>query len=301
MMRLIMNRISLVVISTLLAGPVMADKIDQTLDADPTGTVLISNTSGSVEVSGWSKDSVQVKGTLGDDADKLVFERDGDEILIKVKAPSSSGFWGRKDITSHLKIKVPQGSSLEIATVSADIDTQGVHGEQELQAISGEIDTEIFGENIQIEAVSGDIHVKGNGKDSESEIETVSGDITAIGLAGEIAAGSVSGAVTVRDGSFDRMEFESVNGNIDVHVALREGGRLDIETVNGDVRTRFIGDVSARFDIETFNGDIDSCFGPKPERTDRYAPGLELRFTEGNGDGRVSIETLNGGVDICQD
>jgi hypothetical protein len=57
--------------------------------------------------------------------------------------------------------------------------------------------------------------------------------------------------------------------------------------------------VSARFDIETFNGSIRNCFGPKPERTSRYSPGLELSFTLGDGDSHVSIETLNGSVNIC--
>ena len=101
------------------------------------------------------------------------------------------------------------------------------------------------------------------------------------------------------EGSFDRAELETVNGNIVFKSALRDDGRLDIETVNGDVHVNFDGDVAARFDVETFNGDIDSCFGPKPERTDRYAPGLELSFVEGSGDGRVSVATLNGNVRIC--
>ena len=296
-----MNKTTLVIFGTLLAFPVMADDVEQSMDADPDGTVLISNTAGSVEVSGWSRDSVEVTGTLGDDVDELTFRRDGNEIIIKVKSPSSSGMWGRKDVTSDLRIKVPEGSSLEIATVSADIEVAGVHGEQELQAISGEIETEVFGSDIQIEAVSGDIEVSGDGNDADSEIETVSGDIMVIGLAGDIAAGSVSGDLHIEEGVFERAEFEAVNGEITFNAALADGGKMEIETVNGDVRVDFTNSVSARFDIETFNGDIDNCFGPEARRTDRYAPGLELSFTEGDGDGRVSIETLNGGVSICND
>ena len=296
-----MNKTPWIVFGALLASPAMADDIEMILDADPDGAVLIFNTAGSVEVSGWSRDSVEVSGMLGGDVDELIFERDGNEIIIKVKSPSSSGMWGRKDVTSDLTIKVPEGSSLEIATVSADIEVEGVRGEQELQAISGEIDTEVFGSDIQIEAVSGDITVTGDGNDAESEIETVSGDITATGLAGDIAAGSVAGDLSIEGGSFERAEFETVNSEINFNAELRDGGRLEVETVNGDVSVDFIGPVSARFEIETFNGDIDNCFGPEARRTDRYAPGLELSFTEGDGDGRVSIATLNGDVSICND
>jgi DUF4097 and DUF4098 domain-containing protein YvlB len=294
-----MNKTPYIFLGALLASPAMAENISQTLDADDDGDVLISNIAGSVEVSGWSQDSVEITGTLGDDVEELVFERDGNEIIIQVKSPSSSSGWGRIDVTSDLKIKVPQNSSLEVATVSADIDVAGVRGEQELQAISGEITVEVFGEDVQVESVSGDVDVTGDGSDAEFEFESVSGNVSARRIEGDIAAGSISGDVSISEGSFNRVELETVNGDIYLGAALRDGGRMDIETVNGDVEVQFDGDVSARFDIETFNGDIDNCFGPTAERSDRYTPGLELSFSEGSGDGRVSIATLNGGVEIC--
>jgi DUF4097 and DUF4098 domain-containing protein YvlB len=291
-----MNKTLYIIFGALLASPVMAEKINKTIDADDDGDVLISNIAGSVEVSGWSRSTVEITGTLGDDVEELVFERDGNEIVIQVKSPDKRG---RVDVTSDLVIKVPQNSSLEVATVSADIDVTGVHGEQELQAISGENTIEVFGEDVQAESVSGDVDVTGNGNDADFEFESVSGDVVARRISGEVAAGSVSGDVSVEEGSFHRAELETINGDIYLGAVLRDGGRLDIETVNGDVEVQLGGDVSARFDIETFNGDIDSCFGPKAQRTDRYTPGLELSFTEGDGDGRVSIATMNGGVEIC--
>jgi len=112
-------------------------------------------------------------------------------------------------------------------------------------------------------------------------------------------AESVSGSVTIEAGSFERIYFETVNGDLTFSGELLSGGKIAAESVNGDVDLDFDGDVSASFDIETFNGDIDNCFGPEPERTSRYAPGLELSFSQGDGDGRVVIETLNGGVSIC--
>ena len=75
---------------------------------------------------------------------------------------------------------------------------------------------------------------------------------------------------------------------------------MSVETVNGSVDVEFVGDVSARINIETFNGGIRNCFGPKAERTSKYAPGWELDFTEGDGDGRVDISTMNGRVTLCK-
>ena len=74
-----------------------------------------------------------------------------------------------------------------------------------------------------------------------------------------------------------------------------------METINGRIDLHFIGDINARFDIETFNGSIRNCFGPDPERTSRYTPGRELKFTEADGSGRVTLRTLNGRMNICKD
>ena len=87
---------------------------------------------------------------------------------------------------------------------------------------------------------------------------------------------------------------------LDLHRVLALGlGALDRTEVGGTGQD-VDGEVGARFDIETFNGDISNCFGPKAERTSKYAPGWELSFTQGDGDGRVTIATLNGDIDLCQ-
>jgi DUF4097 and DUF4098 domain-containing protein YvlB len=279
----------------LLFTPALADQVDQTIDAASDGFVEVYNTAGTISVRGWSRDSVQVTGELGDDVEELVFERDGDDILIKVKVPRSHG----RDIESNITVNLPEGSSIEVSGVSVDIDVEDVDGDQSLQTVSGDVEVTGVSADLEAASVSGDVEVTGSGVDGDIAAATVSGDVVATDVAGELQAESVSGDVTIAGGSFDRIYFETVNGNLNFMAELRGGGRLTAESVNGDVDINFDGDVSASFDIETFNGDIDNCFGPKPERTSRYAPGLELSFSQGDGDGRVVVETLNGGVNIC--
>ncbi len=293
-----MKKVTLVFIGCLLFSVANGKDLNQSLAADPDGRVTIFNMAGSVNVEGWSRKDVEVTGSLGDDVEEFVFVRDGDEIEIKVKVPEKQK--GRIDITSELTIHVPKGSSIEIATISAEIEVEGVQGEQELQSVSGDIETQSFAAELVAESVSGDIDVQGDGKSADAELVSVSGDITAENLAGSVAAESVSGGVVIAGGSFDRARVETVNGEIVYRSALRKGGKLSVETINGSVNIDFVGDVSARFDIETFNGDIENCFGPEAQRTSRYTPGLELSFTEGAGEGRVAISTLNGDLTICK-
>lgn len=294
-----MKRTFLLVAATLVSTTVWAEDVDRRLDAAEDGQVYVYNLSGSVEVIGWSENEVHVTGELGDDVEEFYFERDGDTVKIKVKVPDRS--WGRKDVSSDLVIHVPAGNAVEVDTVSADIDIEGVRGELDLEAVSGDITVDEVASDVQIESVSGDVDLEGDGSSVECDIENTSGDVTVEGVGGEIDITVVSGDIEVSEAAYTDADLETVNGEIDFVAALQDGGRLEIESVNGGVDVEFSNDVSGRFEIETFNGRIRNCFGPEPERTSRYAPGWELKFEEGSGDSRVSINTLNGSVTLCKD
>jgi len=290
-----MKRLLSTILISLLAGTAFAVDVDRTVDAARDGHVEVSNISGAIEVEGWNQSKVEVTGTIGRDVKELIVERDGDEVSIKVKLPKGSSSASDAD----LLIKVPAGSSINVGTVSADIDVAGVNGEQSLHTVSGNVTTESSGESVSAESVSGDVEVSGDSSESEIEATTVSGDVTLTGVAGEVVGDSVSGDVNVDGGSFDRAELDTVNGEINFKGELLDDGRLNIETVNGGIDVEFVGELSARIKIETFNGGIRNCFGPKAERTSKYAPGWELEFRQGDGDGRVEISTMNGRVTIC--
>ncbi len=280
----------------LLSLPVVADEeIRQSLDAAADGHIRVYNTSGTIEIVGWSQKSVQVDANLGDDVQELIFERNGDVVLIKVKVPNRH----HGDIEADLVIHAPEQSSIEVSGVSADIEVEDIRGEQSLETVSGDVETSGVESDVEVGSVSGDVEVSGTGKEADTEAGTVSGDVALADLAGNVAGASVSGDVEVDGGSFREAYLETVSGDLSFYAALRNGGELMMESVNGTIDVKFSNKVSARFDIETFNGDIDNCFGPQAERSSRYSPGLELSFTVGDGDSEVAIETLNGDVYIC--
>lgn len=294
-----MNRHFVIAVLGSLTGlTAMAEtEVDRTLDAAPDGNVEVSNVAGLTEIRGWEQNRVEVRGTLGDDVEELIFERDGDDILIRVRVPRHHG----RDIDAILHIRVPEASSVDVSGVSADIDVEGVSGELALSTVSGDVRAFGIGDDVEVASVSGDIELTGTGEEVDTEASTVSGDLVLKGLAGSLELESVSGDVVVEGGSFDSVELETVNGDIEFIAGVQAGGDVGMESVNGGVEVSFPAPVSARFDIETFNGSIRNCFGPEPTRTSRYSPGLELHFTEGDGDGYVRIETLNGSIRLCNE
>jgi len=274
-----------------------AEQVNRKLDAAPDGMVTIENTAGSIDVRGWSRNEVEVSAELGEDVEELVFERNGNSIVIRVESRRNNS----RRTSSDLEVRVPQNSSVNISGVSTDVEVRAVRGALRLNSVSGDIASDAFGADIDVETVSGDVKVAGQGMEATSRFSTVSGDIDAEGLAGRMDINSVSGDMAITGGLFERVDAHTTSGDIDYRAGLVGNGRMDVETINGDLELMFAGELSASFDIETFNGDIRNCFGPEPQRTSRYTPGRELKFTEGGGASRVTIRTLNGDLRLCRE
>ncbi|MFO1407995.1 MAG: DUF4097 family beta strand repeat-containing protein [Steroidobacteraceae bacterium] len=270
--------------------------IDKRATVDPDGSIEISNVAGTVGVSGWDRNEVEVTGELGDGTKDLEFVTTDKVTRIKVVLPDRA--YDVED--TNLVVKVPARSRVSVNTVSADTVVSGVQGAQRLQSVSGNVSTTAGTEDVECKTVSGDVRVEGSGQKGMLTITTVSGDASALRVAGEVNANTVSGDLVLGLGETQRSRLRSTSGDIVLATHVVPDSRFDVETISGDVRLSLHGNVDAEFDVSTFNGDISNCFGPKPASTNEYAPGQELRFREGQGSARIRIKTLNGDVNLCR-
>jgi DUF4097 and DUF4098 domain-containing protein YvlB len=293
-----LRRLPLLVALALASADALAGTpINQRVAADATGQVEVSNTAGTVDVTAWTRNEVELTGELGKGAERLEFTRTGNVTRVKVILPSKSS----RVESSKLMVKVPAGSSLAVNTVSADIGVRGLRGSQRLQSVSGDIRTEAAAEDVECKTVSGDVNITGSGQRALLTVTTVSGNAALTKVAGEVNGNTVSGDFTIAMSETSRSRLRSTSGNLGLTGRLATDARLDIESISGDVRLGLAGPVGAEFDVSTFNGQIRNCFGPDPVRTSEYAPGLELRFREGSGAARVRIKTLNGDISVCNE
>ncbi|MEE8495583.1 MAG: DUF4097 family beta strand repeat-containing protein, partial [Xanthomonadales bacterium] len=166
--------------------------LDETRDMAADGHLLIENLAGSVEVTVWDKAKIEIKGELGDDVEEVEISATGNGIQIRVKNKQNV----RNVDGTDLYLRVPLGASMEVETVSADIDMDGSAGESiVLSTVSGDVEVEASPGRIEIQSVSGDVEFVG--PVSRSSIETVSGDISLSGVHGEIEISTVSGDVSL--------------------------------------------------------------------------------------------------------
>lgn len=284
-----------------LAGPALAllfpiaglsgQNLVETRDLAADGLVRVENWVGRVDVTVWDKSKIEIKGELGDDVEEVVISATGNGIQIRVKNKQNV----RNIDDTYLFLRVPVGASIEVETVSADIDINGSAGESiVLNTVSGDVEALASPRRIEIQSVSGDIEFEG--PISRSSVESVSGDISLRGMHGEIEISTVSGDVSLIAEEVDRGQFESVSGDMKLDLAIRDSGRLTSESMSGNVVLRLPAAQQAGFVMQTFSGEIRSDFGKAVKVSS--GPGSVLKYSEGNNGAVIRLESFSGDIHI---
>lgn len=281
----------------LLVGPALADgeRVDETRQVDGDAEITLEVLAGTLEIIGWDRDECRVEGVLDPKAKKLEIDGGGDELKITVKYPRNVR---KVREGSRLTVHVPRGCRLLSETVSADVSVEKVDGRVVVETVSGEVEIRDDPSSLLVSAVSSTIDVVTGC--AEIEIESVSGTILVEGARGELEISTVSGEARVSADTLDRFTFNAVSGSLDLRADPAEDARWEIDCHSGEIELHLPADVNARFDIDAFSGDIDDDFGHKAERTSKYAPGKELRFTQGNGSARIDISIFSGDVNLIK-
>src|SRR5262245_62694099 len=104
--------------AALLLAPFAAAQttVERTRPAAADGFVDIENASGSVKVTGWDKNEIAVRGTLGRQADGLAFAGSGNRTRIEVETSRNP-----HGVRSDLEISVPARSRVRIECFQAAV------------------------------------------------------------------------------------------------------------------------------------------------------------------------------------
>lgn len=282
------------VLAVLAAPALAATPIDETRPLHARGEIEISNLKGSIEVRTWDREEVRITGSLGDGVERLEIGDGGRELSVHVRYPRNS----RDSEPTSLVLQVPRWASVEVHSVAAHVDVQGVAGrELEIESVSGRVIAVGAPDEANIESVSGDLRLNLNSRDVE--VDTVSGNIMLRGrLSGKVSAESVSGNVDIdtRGEALARLESSTVSGDATLRAAIANGGRFSFESVSGDVRMTLPAASSARVEARTYSGDISAPGGDVNRK--RLGPGASLEHVFGSGSGSISVETFSGDVSL---
>lgn len=121
-----------------------------------------------------------------------------------------------------------------------------------LGVVSGETLVAGFATDAKLSTVSGDLVVDGH--EGDIELSSVSGELSAGNHTGRITAHSVSGDV-VATGDVRSFNADTVSGNM-ILDAYGTPDRVDTNTVAGDLTVRFDAGSGARYRINTVGGTV---------------------------------------------
>ncbi len=276
-----------------------ATPIQQTRALDAHGRVEIDNLKGRIQVRAWDRNEVQISGSLGAGVEKLVIEGDADNLVVRVQYPRQIGAWrGDRTGPTDLQLQVPLRADLNIDSVSADIDIDGVApGELIVETVNGKVVVAAAPRHADISSVSGDLRITVNSADVK--VGTVSGDVALAGrLSGQVHGETVSGRLSIdtTGGRVRRLSTGTVSGDVSVRAGLADGGEIRAETVSGDIRVRVPKNLSARVSGESFSGDLGAP-GARI-RKEEFGPGSSFEQRYGSGAGDIRLETFSGDAQL---
>ena len=193
----------------------------------------VSNVTGSINITGWNKDYVEVtytkKARNEENLDEIDVDIDqrGDVLYIVTDLP-----WRCKQCAVNYDIYIPEKfSSLEAKTVTGSLDIQKIKYVDEFAANSttGSIDGEISARTIEANVVTGSIKLYVNeiAENGKIETETVTGSIKIFApddLQADIDLSAVTGSV-------------NINYDLD-RVRVKKKNKLRATIGNGDIICR---------------------------------------------------------------
>jgi Flp pilus assembly protein TadG len=220
---------------------------------------------------------------------------------------------GPSRVTVDYTIRVPPETTVELRSVSGDIDLQNLQGEVRIQSVSGNQRLVNIRNLGLARTVSGDIDATDIASTADASVTTVNGDVRARNLkTSRLEVRTISGHLDLLNLQSDRLEVSSVSGDVQFRGPLSPTGRYNLHSQYGNLT---LGLSTGGFDLDahSYNGAIQSDFAvvardvDKPDdpprgrgRGSRPGRTRTLRGTYERGGAMVEVRTMSGNITITR-
>ncbi|MBI3679743.1 MAG: DUF4097 family beta strand repeat protein [Acidobacteria bacterium] len=265
------------------------------------GRVELENFNGSVEITGWDQETVEINGAKYAATQELLnqlkidISTAPDSIRIRSVRPSERrGNLGVKYILS-----VPRKVVLErVVSSNGSVRVQQVEGNARLKTSNGSVRAGQLKGDIDVTTSNGAVEL--NEFTGAAVLHTSNGSIRADGVRGHFEATTSNGGIDARviESTGGRpIKAESSNGKINLTIESFKSSDVYASTSNSSITVKLPAGANARVKASTSNSSITSDFDLSVRGT---ISKTRLEGTIGAGGPMLDLSTSNGSIHIVK-
>jgi hypothetical protein len=188
-------------------------------------------------------------------------------------------FRGRRTLRrGKLRVELPRGSRLDLASMSGDVTAQRIG-------------------DVRVRTMSGDVKLSGVAK---VDVQTISGDARIEDASGPVRLHTVSGHAAIStSGLSPQVEFHSASGSLDWAGACAKDCHLSAETVSGDLQLSVDPKSSFELSYTSHSGELRDEANLSVKRAPKRKHGMAsgwLEATFGKGEGVIEADAFSGSL-----
>jgi DUF4097 and DUF4098 domain-containing protein YvlB len=263
------------------------------------GALSLETFNGSVDISGWDQDTVDISGTkfgpTQSAADNLRVEIDHTPDAVSIRVPRPYGRRNREG--ARFVIKIPRGAVLDrITSSNGGIRATAGSGPARLKTSNGSVHVEGMDGNLDVQTSNGPVEVR----DVKGDVvaHTSNGHIRADGVDGTLDATTSNAGVRAEIGTADRaVRVETSNGPVELWLPNGLSREVRVNTSNSGITMHLPSALNARVLAHTSNSSISTDFDVSLRgQIDKN----HMDATIGSGGPLIDLSTSNGSIRLLK-
>ncbi len=263
------------------------------------GSFSVESFNGSVEISGWDQDSVDISGTKygpsQESADSLRIDVENSPGAVSVRAVRPSE--RRNNQGARFIVKIPRTAVLDrITTSNGSIRTLDGSGPARLRTTNGSIRVEDLKGSLDAQTSNAGVELLN--VDGDAKVGSSNGHIHADHLRGSLEASTSNSSIAVSVSEAARtVRLDTTNGSVDLTLPANYASDAHVSTSNSSITVRMPGQPNARLMAHTSNASITTDFELRTQGTFNKN---QMEGTLGNGGPLIDLGTSNGSIRLLR-
>lgn len=267
------------------------------------GRVTLEGFNGSIEITGWEKNEIEITGTKYASREDLLksirinISNTDSAITIRTEKPVERSWWNNGGGGVRYVLRVPRKVQLErISSSNGRIMVNSLEGPARLITSNGGIDVTSLTGVLDAATSNGGINlqdIKG-----EMILRTSNGTIRGENITGAFEAQTSNGAIRARltpASSSSLIRASSSNGTIDLTMDRFENNEIRATTSNSSITLNLPSQINAQLRAGTSNGSVSTDY-EIAVRGKQEKNRLDGRI--GNGGALIDLNSSNGAIRI---